>query len=232
MSQRKPKRLSPKGPVPPSPGRKLWRFRVASLAVAPLLFFGLLELGLRLGGFGYSTGFLLKSANRGEATFVQNNLFGWRFFGPRLARSPESISIPRQKPPDTVRIFVFGESAAYGDPQPRFGLPRMLQALLELRHRDQKFEVVNAAMTGINSHVIRPLARDCAQAHADVWVIYMGNNEVVGPFGAGTVFGNQTTPLPLIRASVSLKATRIGQLLDTLRSQVHKPPAAAVNGRA
>ncbi len=47
---------------------------------------------------------------------------------------------------------------------------------------------------------------------ADIWVIYMGNNEVVGPFGAGTVFGRQVPPLPLIRASLALKTTRIGQL--------------------
>ena len=99
-----------------------------ALIGAPLLVFGLLELGLRLAGFGYPTAFLLKSSNHGENTFVQNNQFGWRFFGPRAARLPEPISIPRQKPPDTVRIFVFGESAAYGDPQPRFGLPRMLDS--------------------------------------------------------------------------------------------------------
>src|SRR6185437_14699462 len=121
-----------------------------------------------------------------------------------------------------IRIFVFGESAAYGDPQPHFGLPRMLDAMLSARHPDKKFEVVNAAMTGINSHVILPLARDCARAHADVWVIYMGNNEVVGPFGAGTVFGAQATPLPLIRAVLALKKTRTGQLLDALRGSAQK----------
>jgi len=186
----------------------------------PLLFFGLLELGLRLAGFGYPTAFLLKSSNHGENTFVQNNQFGWRFFGPRMAREPEAISIPREKPPNTARIFVFGESAAYGDPQPRFGLPRMLEAMLELRHPGKKFEVVNAAMTAINSHVILPLSRDCAKAHADVWVIYMGNNEVVGPFGPGTVFGRQALPRPLIRGVVALKATCIGQLLDSLRGSV------------
>jgi tetratricopeptide (TPR) repeat protein len=98
----------------------------------------------------------------------------------------------------------------------------MLEAMLELRHTDKKFEVVNAAMTGINSHVILPLARDCAGAHGDVWVIYMGNNEVVGPFGPGTVFGGQATPLPLIRAELALKTTRTGQLLDTLRGAVQK----------
>ena len=79
-----------------------------------------------------------------------------------MARAPYPISIPQDKPPDTVRMFVFGESAALGDPQPAFGLPRMLQAMLELRHPGTQFEVVNAAMIAINSHVILPIARDCA----------------------------------------------------------------------
>lgn len=200
----------------------MWSFRLIALLGAPFLFFGLLELGLRLAGFGYPVSFLLKSSNHGQSTFVQNDRFGWRFFGPRMARQPFATSIPSEKPADTVRIFVFGESAAYGDPQPRFGLPRMLDVMLSARHPDKKFEVVNAAMTGINSHVIRPLARDCTKANADIWVIYMGNNEVVGPFGAGTVFGNQATPLPLIHALLTLKTTRTGQLLDTFRRSAQK----------
>ncbi|HXR06954.1 MAG TPA: tetratricopeptide repeat protein, partial [Candidatus Acidoferrum sp.] len=206
----------------------MWYFRLMALVGVPLLCFGLLESGLRLAGFGYPTAFLLKSSNHGENTFVQNGQFGWRFFGPRAARVPAATSIPREKPPGTVRIFVFGESAAYGDPQPRFGLPRLLEAMLDLRHPGKRFEVVNAAMTGINSHVILPLARDCAEARGDVWVIYMGNNEVVGPFGAGTVFGSQTMPLPLIRAGLALKATRTGQLLDAVRGASEK--TAAGNG--
>jgi hypothetical protein len=227
MSRRGPTHNLATKPAAPVSKRKLWRFRLTALIGVPLLFFGLLELGLRLASFGYPTAFLLKSSNHGEKTFVQNNQFGWRFFGPRMARQPVATSLPREKPPDTIRIFVFGESAAYGDPQPRFGLPRMLEAMLELRHPDRKFEVVNAAMTAINSHVILPLARDCARARADVWVIYMGNNEVVGPFGAGTVFGNQTTPLPLIRAGLALKATRTGQLFDALRGAAQKTAAAS-----
>lgn len=84
------------------------------MAGVPLFFFVLLELGLRVAGFGYPTAFLLKSSNHGEPTFVQNDQFGWRFFGPRAARQPFATSIPREKPSATVRIFVFGESAAYG----------------------------------------------------------------------------------------------------------------------
>jgi tetratricopeptide (TPR) repeat protein len=199
--------------------------RLLALVAVPLVVLALIELALRLAGFGHPTAFLLSSVNHGRATFVQNNQFGWRFFGKRLSRVPHPFSILQEKPRDTIRIFVFGESAAFGDPQPAFGLSRVLQATLSLRHPNMKFEVVNAAMTAINSHVIVPLARDCARAGGDIWVVYMGNNEVVGPFGAGTVFGSQAPPLPLIRATLALKTTRLGQLIDAAREQWQKPSA-------
>ena len=201
---------------------KKWAARFTLAIAAPLIFVALVELVLRLAGFGYPTEFLLPT--REGKTLVQNNQFGWRFFGAQMSRLPNPISLLRPKPPGTIRIFVFGESAAFGDPQPAFGLPRFLQAMLELRYPGTQFEVVNAAMTGINSHTVLPIARDCARAEGDVWVIYMGNNEVVGPYGAGTVFGPQAPPLPLIRASLALKATRTGQLLDAVRQKLQKAP--------
>ena len=204
-------------------GWRLWIFRLLALVAIPALFFYLVELVLRLAGFGHPTEFLLPASQNGQKVFVQNNQFGWRFFGPRLARLPWPVSIPQSKTPDTVRIFVFGESAAKGEPQPAFGLPRMLQAMLSRRYPGVRFEVVNAAMTAINSHAILPIARDCAKADGDIWVIYMGNNEVVGPFGAGTVFGSQVPPLSLIRSLLALKATRTGQLLDFIRERIQKP---------
>jgi tetratricopeptide (TPR) repeat protein len=215
-----PSKTTPTGPA----GRKLWRFRLLAALGAPVLFLLLLEFGLRLVGYGYPTRFLLPRVNDGRKTWSQNNRFGWRFFGPEMAREPVSFSIPRVKPPGTIRIFVFGESAAYGDPDPAFGLPRMLQALLELRYPGVKFEIVNTALTGINSNVILPIARDCAGADGDVWVIYLGNNEVVGPFGAGTIFGAQAPPVSLIRAGLAFKTTRLGELFDAILRTVHKPP--------
>ncbi len=179
---------------------------------------------LRLAGFGYPTAFLLPASQNGQKVFVQNNRFGWRFFGPKLSRKPWLISIPQAKAPDTVRIFVFGESAAEGFPQPVYGLPRMLQAMLSLRYPGVRFEVVNAAITAINSCAVLPIARDCANADGDIWVIYMGNNEVVGPFGPGTIFGPQMPTLPLIRSILALKTTRTGQLLDLARQWIQKPP--------
>lgn len=189
-----------------------------------MAFLGLLELTLRLAGFGYPTSFMLPALHDGRKLFVQNNQFGWRFFGAAMARTPAAFAFSQSKAPGTVRIFVFGESAAFGDPEPRFGLPRMLEAMLELRYPGVRFEVINASMTGIDSNVILPIARDCARAKGDIWVIYMGNNEVIGPFGAGTVFGSQTPPLWMIHANLALKATRTGQLIDALRREIEKPP--------
>jgi tetratricopeptide (TPR) repeat protein len=205
--------------------QKLWCFRFLFVIGVPLALLGALGLVLRLIGFGYRTEFLLPSQQDGKKVLVQNNQFGWRFFGAAMARMPEPFCLSEIKGSNTIRIIVFGESAALGDPQPRFGLPRMLQAILELRHPGIHFEVLNAAIVAINSNVILPIARDCTRANADIWMIYMGNNEVVGPFGAGTVFGQQAPPLPLIRANLALKATRIGQLIDTLHSDIQKPPS-------
>jgi tetratricopeptide (TPR) repeat protein len=126
------------------------------------------------------------------------------------------LYLAAEKPPGTVRIFVFGESAAMGDPEPAYGFARQLERLLQARHPAQKVEVINAAMTAINSHVIREIARDCAPLQGDFWLVFAGNNEVIGPFGAGTVFGSQTPGLAVVRLVMAMKRTRLGQALTQL----------------
>ncbi len=204
-------------------GRR-WLFRLGAIVMGPLFFFILVEVGLRLAGVGHPTGFFLPMPVNGRECLVENDRFGWRFFGPEMARMPFPFVIPKVKPANTIRVFVFGESAAYGDPQPEFGMCRILQALLEGRYPDKDFEVINTAMTAINSHVILPIAKECARQHGDFWVIYMGNNEVVGPFGSGTVFGPQAASLALVRAVVALKATRLGQALGDVARRAQKRP--------
>ena len=44
--------------------------------------------------------------------------------------------------------------------------------------------------------------------------IYIGNNEVVGPFGPETSLTRRDLSLSVIRASIFLKSTRLGQLFD------------------
>lgn len=203
------------------PGR-LWCYRILAMLL-PLAVLVLVELGLRVGGFGYPTAFFLNANDPGRTMLTDNPWFGWRFFPRAVARTPQPFYLAARKPPNTVRIFVFGESAAMGDPEPAYGFARQLERLLQARHPDQKIEVVNNAMTAINSHVIRLIARDCAPRQGDLWLVYAGNNEVIGPFGAGTVFGRQVPNLTLVRFVLALKTTRIGQLLAQITRGADAP---------
>jgi tetratricopeptide (TPR) repeat protein len=199
--------------------RRLWLFRFCAAVLVPLVILGGLELGLRLSGYGYATSFFLRCEINGQDYYVPNDEFGYRFFPRALARTPAPQRMAVKKSPDTYRIFVFGESAAMGDPDPGFGAWRYLPVLLRERFPGTKFEVICVAMTAIDSDVILPIARECARHDGDLWIVYMGNNEMVGPFGGGTVFGSRAPGVDLIRADLAIKTTRIGQLLDSLLQQ-------------
>jgi tetratricopeptide (TPR) repeat protein len=196
--------------------RQGWLVRISLMVFVPVAVVLLVEGGLRLFGYGYPAAFLLPGKVNGKRVFVENERFSWRFFGSALARTPCPMVMPASKEGGMRRVFVFGGSAAYGDPKADYGLPRMLEVLLRERFPRVSFQVINAAMTGINSHVVREIARDCAKREGDVWVVYMGNNEVIGPYGSGTIFGTQAPGLGLIRTALALKRSRIGQLLASL----------------
>ncbi len=198
-----------------SAGRK-WLFRLSALVLLPLLLLTGLELGLRLGGYGYPTNFFKRIRIGDKELLVENDKFGWRFFPSELSRSPAPVVMAAHKPAGTCRIFLFGESAALGDPRPAYGAGRYLQTLLRERFPETKFEVVCVAMTAIDSHAILPIARECARYQGDFWIIYMGNNEMVGPFGATAVFGPPTPPLRMVRLSLAMQRVRLGQLLLAL----------------
>ena len=175
-----------------------------------------LEAVLRLAGCGYPTSLFEKARLAGKECLLNNEKFSLRFFPPELARWPNPLMMEPVKPAGACRIFIFGESAAQGDPEPAFGAGRYLEVLLRERYPGVKFEVVNVAFTAINSHVIVPIARECAGYQGDLWIIYMGNNEMIGPFGAATVFGAKAPPWPVVRLGLALQTTRAGQLLMEL----------------
>ena len=191
-------------------------FRVVTVVLAPLLVLGALELLLRLFGVGHSTAFTVPCEVGGRPAACPNPDFPLRFFPPALARQPTPFVIPAEKGPRTLRVMVLGESAAQGDPEPTFGVARFLQAMLEEALPGVRVEVVNAGLVAINSHALVPMARDLARHAPDVAVVYAGNNEVVGPFGPGTVLTGRPPGLALVRASLAIGTTRIGQLLGAL----------------
>ena len=147
---------------------------------------------------------------------MQNEDFSLRFFSKAIARYASPVRFPAHKAPGTYRIFILGESAAMGDPAPSFAGSRYLEMLLREKYPGLKFEIINVAFTAINSNVILPIARECAGHEGDLWIIYMGNNEMVGPFGAATVFSRQAPPLPYVRLVLALQRLRLGQWFTEL----------------
>ncbi len=200
-------------PRPSPPGRgRLWLFRLASLTLVPAALLSMAEAGLRLAGYGEPTGFMVRAEYPGFWT--TNQKYGWRFFPPALARAPVPFLLPESKN-GAYRVFIIGGSAARGTPDSAYSFGRVLEVLLEEGYPETRFEVHNAAMTAINSHVALDVVRACARHEPDLLVIYLGNNEVVGPFGAGTIFGSFSPSLTIIRASIAAKASRLGQLAAT-----------------
>jgi tetratricopeptide (TPR) repeat protein len=199
---------------------RLWAFRIIAMVILPLILFACLELGLRLIGFGYPSGAIIQTEVDYPQIYHDNYKFGWRFFPKNIARNFNSFSFDARKTPQAYRIFVLGASAAAGVPEPIYNFGRFIEIMLEDQYPQTKFEVVTVAMPAINSHAVLPIARDCAKYDPDLFIVYLGNNEVVGPFGPGTVFSPMSPSLSMIRANIAAKSTRTGQLLEQVLESV------------
>jgi tetratricopeptide (TPR) repeat protein len=195
------------------PGFRLWLFRFLVVIGLPCLLLAGLEGSLRLADYGYPTTYFIPKQIDGQAVLVENSQFGWRFFPPAIARTPPPTVMSAEKPTGQFRIFLFGESAAMGDPRPAFGVGRYLEVLLNERFPGTRFEVVGVAMTAINAHAMPSIARECARYQGDFWIVYAGNNEMAGPFGANTVFGPQTPSAAFVQGYLAIQRTRLGQWL-------------------
>jgi len=191
-------------------------YRLTAALLAPCLFLTALEVSLRLADYGVNPNFFLEREVRGQRVWIENQAYTQPFFGAALARSPWPFLIPAQPDANPYRVWVLGGSAAMGDPAPRYSIARVLERLLEHAYPTRDVQVLNAAMTAVNSHVVRPLARECLAHKPDVIVLLMGNNEVIGPYGPGTVFRGFSRSPAYVRASVWIQRTRTGQLLDRL----------------
>ena len=202
----------------PAASAKEWLFRALALFGIPALLFLGLEGGLRLAGFGRPAEFLIPDERPG---YWRTNPDFAGFFLPRnFELRPLNFRIAGRKPANTVRIVVLGESAAQGVPAPAFGFAPQLRAQLRARYPGKDIEVINTGIVAINSHVVYQIARELAKFSPDLFLVYLGNNEVVGPYGPGCAYLSEMPPLWVIRLSVAAKSSRSGQLLAAVFSKL------------
>ncbi len=184
------------------------------------VFFVLVELLLRVAGVGSSADFFVRSQD--GQNFVPNEKF------PRChccPEAPDPFLMPATKTPGSVRIFVLGESAAFGAADAAFNVGRLLETMLRDRFPGREINVYNAAVMGIDSFAVADIARNCMRHEPDLLVVYAGNNDMIGARGAGSFPARLPPALSrgLIHASVWLQSTRTGELIGRLATRCKTP---------
>ncbi|MGB9006374.1 MAG: hypothetical protein WCB96_11680, partial [Candidatus Aminicenantales bacterium] len=60
------------------PRLRLWAFRLLAAILVPLLLLGLLELGLRISGYGFNPAPIIPYQLNGRRAYCDNYKFPWR----------------------------------------------------------------------------------------------------------------------------------------------------------
>ncbi len=88
--------------------------------------------------------------------------------------------ITAEKEPGTIRIFILGGSSAYGlyvgEDEAFSG---RLHALLEGRHPDQRWEILNLGCPGWASDRVLNLMQGLIDLDPDLFIVYSGHNELL-----------------------------------------------------
>ncbi len=181
-----PKTASAKVSTPLS-RRKALLFRFIMAAI-PALFFVLLEITLRLAGYGKTIP-LFKNFDANPAYYAINPEVGRRYF-PSTKVTPAVAATDvflKQKPAGGLRIFVLGGSTAAGYPYLYNGsFSSILKAILKAYYPGHYIEIVNLAMPAVTSYAVRNLALELAPYQPDLILIYAGHNEFYGGLGVAS----------------------------------------------
>lgn len=200
-------RLSPPPAGNALPAWKRGLFMAITLAL-PLAALGLVEGALRLAGWGgYPTFFRIAGQlpSGASVALVEPAATKPYFFAnPTRPGYAEETNFLIPKPAGTVRVFIVGESAAKGYPQPRnLSMQSFLQEMLGDAWPDRKVEVISLGTTAVASFPLVYLTREALRYEPDLMVFYVGNNEFFGAYGVASINSFGTLPtwaLPWMRA--------------------------------
>ena len=165
----------------------------------PVLFFVLLELGLRIFNYGYD---FTQWVNPAKGKYVLNPDIAHKYFY-NMKNVPYSNQdiFDEVKKPNSFRVFVIGGSSGAGYPfTPLGAFSRYLQVRLSLEYPESKIEVINCSMTAINTYTLRDLFPGILDQKPDLVLVYAGHNEYYGALGVGSMesFGTSRTIVNLV----------------------------------
>lgn len=202
------------------------------IAVAlPFLFFVLLEFGLRGIGYGKSISLFIENPSAKGYMLPRPDVVKRYFHDDENAPNVtiETNFFKKQKPEHGIRVFVQGGSTAAGFP---YGYSTSIAGMLDYRLKqtfpERDVEVINTALSAVNSYTVLDFVDEIIEQKPDAVLIYAGHNEYLGILGVGSAYTAANSRAATLMY-LKLKDLRIFQLLQQVyslfsASELHSAP--------
>ena len=203
-----------KGKDPGLAGPKLILFSLIAILL-PFAALALLEIGLRIGGYGSNRDLFIPAPFDSARYLVPNPKFAARYFPDDPSPpTPPSDAFLRDKPANGFRLFVLGESTTAGFPFPSNGtFSRVLADRLRVTLAHDSVEVINVGIPATNSFTLFDELPEILAQHPDAVLIYAGHNEYYGAMGSASTVRLSASPA-LVRQVLRLERLRTVLLIQ------------------
>jgi hypothetical protein len=152
----------------------LWLFRGIAVSL-PFIVLSVAEIVMRCRGLGGYPAFLREAGKlpTGETVCIVEPAASKPYFyaNPNRPGYAEQTNFLMPKPQGTVRIFLVGESAAKGYPQPRnLSMSAFLREILTTASPDRNFEIIDLGTTAVASFPLVYQVRDALRFSPDFFI--------------------------------------------------------------
>ena len=205
----------------PKPDKNYPLYFYIVLYSLPFLFFALLEIGLRIFGYGHDIQQWIPVSKDFPNRITLNPEIAKRYFSNiKEVPAPWVDGFEKAKSSNTFRVFVFGESSTAGFPYDlNASFPKEIKRRLDILYPESNNEVINLAMTAINSYAFADLIDGVIEKKPDLVIFYAGHNEYYGALGVGSneSLGGQFW---IVRFILKLEQFKTVQLIKSMMASV------------
>ncbi len=191
------------------------------IVLFPFLLLFLVEILLRTFSYGDNLSLFVNHPEKEFSEYrIVNPIVGKKYFQRFEYTEPPKDAFLKEKPDSCFRIFVMGSSTVVGFPYDNnIMFSRILHEWLRETYPGKKIEVVNTAITAINSFTLLDYMPQILRQEPDAILFYAGHNEFYGAFGSGSSEASVQNPA-FIRLHLKLLNFRVYQLTRNIISSV------------
>lgn len=191
----------------------------------PLILLMMVEMGLRVGNYGFNT--KLFKTDENPRFWVMNQEISQKYFTEsQNATIGNQDAFLKKKPKGTLRFFILGESSSLGFPYMHNGsFVRMLKYKLQFQYPQYNFEIINLSLTAINTYTMVDFSNQLVDYEPDGVLIYAGHNEYYGALGVASSSWLGRNPR-MVETMLSLRNLKLTQAMSRLIHTFQSKPSS------